>query len=156
MTAKQYMNQYQLIRAERRNLIALRNNLVAEEAQPGGMDYSADRVQASPSDQMADLIVRIQKKAKNIDSRIAYIDKQMTFMEQEVNKLDDAKAKVLLSMRYIEGFDWVQISLELSELFPKSDEEDYSVDYVKGELHSKSLDKMKTLHNLTHSYGKIV
>ena len=143
MRTKEYLLQYQLWKNTRENLLSERNLIVMDEALPSGIDYSADKIQATPVDKMSEIVARIEKRTAEIDRRIISLDTRMEQMRDDINDLDDAVAVRLLWLKYIESQNWYDIAAELG----------YDVVYVRGELHQKSLDifRGKNLQRLTQS-----
>jgi len=151
MTIKEYLLQYQAVEAERINLLAERSLTLVEEALPSGIDYSADRVQTSPSDQMLNRIIRIQRRTKYIDKRIEKIENWQNMVKDQINSLDYGVYKRLLFMKYVESKEWNDIAKELGYWTDASE----SI-YVRGELHSKALIEFQNyLRKLNYKCGKV-
>lgn len=133
--AKAYLKQYDVLKSEKANLIGERRQILYEVALPGSVDYSADRVQTSPSDQMLAKILKIESRSAEIDARLGQIEQQMNTIKYEVNCIPDSVAKRLLHMRYIETYRWNAITEELNDRYHL----DYNENYVRGKLHSGCL-----------------
>jgi len=148
---KTYLMKYDLYRSELKNKRAERKAVEYEEALPGGVDYSKDRIQSSPGDSMFSLYLRIQMRCEELDSRIAWLNEQMRLMEDEVNAVKDAPSKRMLHMRYIEMQGWREICTELSKMYPQFN---YSEEHIRGKLHQRALREFaKEKQKITQRYS---
>lgn len=146
MKPKEYLSRYIRLKSEKSNLLDERSNILIDEAQPQGLDYSSDHVQSSSGDKMFNTHLRIEKRTKEIDERLEIIDLQMNQIIGVINEIEDGTSKRLLYLKYIEGKSWYDIAADLR----------YDSTYVRGQLHQKALKLVETsykfLQNLTFSY----
>lgn len=101
MTAKQYLQQvYRLkvkIRHRQEQLVTLRVSASGFKA----IDYSADKVQASPSDRMADIVGKYADMESEINHLIdEYIYKQ-DYIIKQIEGIQNAQLADILYARYI-------------------------------------------------------
>lgn len=132
MNCKRYLENYQILKAERLNLIEERSLILLDEALPGAIDYAKDRVQTSPDDPMAAMMDRISKRCEYIDKRIEKIDQRMDLIKNQINHVPDADCKRLLWLKYIEDKTWREVAEEIET----SDRHVYR-------LHEKSINLFK-------------
>lgn len=103
MTAKSYLQQIgrmkAMIRQRSQELDALRASNMGYKA----IDYSADRVQTSPTDRMADTVGKYIDMETEIMQMIdAYFEKMHMIIGQ-IQALDDARHIDILYARYVNG-----------------------------------------------------
>lgn len=70
---------------------------------PGGMDYSADRVQSSPSDKLAkvmDKIIPLEKEIEGI--QLAKVE-AIARLSHEIEQIDDDRCRTILDGYYLSG-----------------------------------------------------
>jgi len=125
----EYLRSYKHYWYRQQNYIDEHNKILAEEAQPCGIDYSADRVQTSPEDGMLNKILRIEARTKECDEQIEICSKQMAMILDSIMAVNDGELQRLLYLRYIKFWGWEQIA-EMMQ---------YSLDHTKGRLHGSAL-----------------
>lgn len=129
MSAKDDLRMYKVYHARLQNLRSERNLIVEDEALPGGIDYNADRVQTSPSDQMPARVIRILQRCEEIDQRIERIEDKMQQIRDSINAMNDPDCMRLLWLRYVKDRQWCYIADELH----------VSENYIKGHMHGIAL-----------------
>ena len=102
MTAKTYLSQlYKLemqIRARQEQIQELKVIASGFKA----IDYSADKVQSSPSDRMADMIGRWADMERELSRKVDYYIRRKDRIIEQIYSLDDSKYSRILYSRYVE------------------------------------------------------
>ena len=70
---------------------------------PGGMGYSADRVQASPSDKLAKVMDKIIPLEQEIDGIRAAKVEAIARLSREIEQIDDDRCRTILDGYYLSG-----------------------------------------------------
>lgn len=113
---KQYKRAVQKIKILEKELENLRYS-----AMPGGIDYSKDKIQTTPTnDQMINYVIKVEDLAKSImDLRIKAVELSINIIDY-IASLDNDTYQTILHRRYILLESWEEIASEM----------DYSVQWV--------------------------
>ena len=76
----------------------------------GGIDYSKDTVQTSPSDKMSEIIAKAADKDSEIRSNIGMCEMLQGRMVEEIKKCSDEISRTILINRYLLGMQWQEIA----------------------------------------------
>lgn len=68
------------------------------------------RVQTSPSDKMGDVVARISDTADQLREVEKRASEVLTEILKAIDAVEDEMQKTVLTMRYVEGLDWISIS----------------------------------------------
>lgn len=116
----QYLKQIRRINLKIRQL-NLRRDTLKSCLLPSGIDYSADKIQSTPSDKLADILAEceeIEKKIINTNADKLRLIKELT---AAINTLDDEIERAVLSAYYVDGVSMnkaaVLVGYELSGVY---------------------------------------
>lgn len=130
MTAKEYLRRYrdlnQHIDSKLDEIAHLRE--IATKLSPTATFNQGGDI----SDKVGKTAAKIVDLQNEIDSEITEICRIRSEIEQTIAAVDDADCRLLLSLRYINGYSWRRIAAKMA----------YSEDNVKGYLHQKALRKV--------------
>ncbi|MEY8367560.1 DUF1492 domain-containing protein [Anaerovoracaceae bacterium 42-11] len=136
MEAKQFLEQYQNILTDIRNLEAQKLEL---ENLAMGVTVSADgeRVQSSGrKDRMAELAVKIADAEREIIEQRTQAFYKLREIEEAIKAVPDGRQQQILHMRYVERKKWEEIAVDLG------------IDYRWTlRLHGKALKKIEDFIN---------
>ncbi len=136
MTAKQHLSRYQEINREIDALVEDCDRLrsLAERVGCGQLDGMPKSANPDPSAQFTRAIEQIIAKEAEIDRRIEAMMVVRDEIELTIETVSDATLRTLLRYRYICGWTWEQIAVEMH----------YSYMHVC-RLHGKALGEVKML-----------
>ena len=114
MTARTYLQQMYRLYAKIKQRQEQLEELKAAAAGFRAIDYSADKVQSSPSDRMADVVGRYADLEAEIQNMLEeYFRKQHTILGQ-LDGMHDARYADILYARYVRFESFRQISRDLN------------------------------------------
>ena len=96
------LHEIERLEAEREALLSLLD--------VGGIDYSKDKVQTSPSDKMSEIIAKAADKDSEIRSNIGMCEMLQGRMVEEIKKCSDEISRTILINRYLLGMQWQEIA----------------------------------------------
>ena len=135
MTSKQYLQQIYRLYAQIKQRQEQLATLKAAAAGFRAIDYSADKVQSSPSDRMADVVGRYADLEAEINRLFdAYLEKYHHILSQ-LDGMHDARYADILYARYVRFESLRQISKDLN----------YDYDYCC-RLHGRALKAFEELY----------
>ena len=135
MTAKEYLSQYRKLNSEidslcedLQRLRSLSTRTSSGQYSPGrksGCSQEASFVKVTPK------IIRLENKINRKTDELLIIQAEI---EKAINSVQDGTLCALLRYRYICCLSWEKVAEKLN----------YSVDYVKGNLHGQALKNINT------------
>ena len=96
------LHEIERLEAEREALLSLLD--------VGGIDYSKDKVQTSPSDKMSEIIAKAADKDSEIRSNIGMCEMLQGRMVEEIKKCSDEISRTILINRYLLDMQWQEIA----------------------------------------------
>jgi len=133
MTAKEYLRRYretnQRIDSKLDEIAHLRE--LATKLSPTA-EFSRN---GDISDKVGKTAAKIVDLQQEINAEIDDIRRIRAEIEETIATVDDADCRLLLSLRYINGYSWRRIAAKMA----------YSEDNVKGYLHQKALRKVENI-----------
>lgn len=72
------------------------------------------RVQTSPGDKMGDVVARISDTADQLREVEKRASEVLTEILKAIDAVEDEMQKTVLTMRYVEGLDWITIAERIS------------------------------------------
>ena len=96
------LHEIERLEAEREALLSLLD--------VGGIDYSKDKVQTSPSDKMSEIIAKAADKDSEINSSIVMCEMLQGRMVEEIKKCSDEISRTILINRYLLDMQWQEIA----------------------------------------------
>ena len=107
--AKTFLKQYMALQAQydsiKRDMAKRRECLTSISAPIGG-----DAVQSSSSDRMASVIASIIDSEVDLAETARQIEKTLREILEAIASVPDAMQKTVLTLRYVEGLDWIKVS----------------------------------------------
>ncbi len=82
-------------------------------ALPSGIDYSKDRVQTSPTDQMPEYAAELDEMITMLERKRRELTEVMMEIDKAIAQMDNHDEANILYMRYIQGKYWETISKEM-------------------------------------------
>lgn len=101
MTAKTYLQQIYRLKMKIEQRTQQLEELKASASGYKAIDYSADKVQVSPSDRMADVVGRFADLEETINHLISEYLYKKDFIIMQIQLLDDTRYVDLLYRRYV-------------------------------------------------------
>lgn len=141
MTGREVMNQLREDVKRRAFLRRLRGK-IHMEMDSSGVDYSADRVQASPSDPMFEEACRMLAKLQDIDREIAELTERINRAIDYIRKVTRSRPAEVLMKRYFDGIALNRIAEEVG----------YSYAQIK-RYHAEGLRELDAI--LPKNYGEL-
>jgi len=133
MTAKEYLRRYretnQRIDSKLDEIAHLRE-LATKLSPTAEISRNGDI-----SDKVGKTAAKIVDLQQEINAEIDDIRRIRAEIEETIATVDDADCRLLLSLRYINGYSWRRIAAKMA----------YSEDNVKGYLHQKALRKVENI-----------
>lgn len=80
---------------------------------PSGFDYSKDKVQTSPTDQMPEYAAELDEMITMLEKKRKQLTEVMIRIEKAITQMDNHDEANLLYMRYIQFKYWEDIANEL-------------------------------------------
>ena len=113
MTTKAYLQQIYWLQVKIKHKVEELNTLRAGASGFKGLDYSADKVQATPGDHMAESVGRFVDLEQEINAMIAdYFRRKDTIINQ-IHTLSDVRYVEILYKRYVEFKTFGRIAKEM-------------------------------------------
>ena len=112
MTGREVMNRLREDVKRRAFLRRLRSEIHMEMGN-SGIDYSADRVQASPKDPIFEEACRMMTRLQGIDSEVAMLTERINRAIDYIRKVTRARPADVLMKRYYNGFPLRKIADDL-------------------------------------------
>ena len=113
MTAKTYLQQIYRLKVKIEQRAQQLEELKESASGFKAIDYSADKVQASPSDRMADMVGRFADLEEEINHMIGeYLYKQ-NYIINQIQMLDDVRYIEVLHRRYVQFMPFRAIAKDL-------------------------------------------
>lgn len=107
--AKTFLKQYTALQAQydsiKRDMAKRRECLTSISAPMGG-----DAVQSSSSDRMASVIASIIDSEVDLAETARQIERTLREILDAIASVPDAMQKTVLTLRYVEGLDWIKVS----------------------------------------------
>lgn len=79
----------------------------------GGIDYSVDRVQATPQNKLENAMVKLSERMAYLDRKIAELSVDIDDRLNSIESLDNKKYQEVLYKRYAEYKSFEEISVEM-------------------------------------------
>lgn len=131
MTAKEYLKRYRTLNAyidcKLEEVAQLRE--LSTRISPTAM---FDR-NGNVSDKVGRTAAKIVDLEREIDREVDELVHVRSEIEEVISSVDDADCRLLLAMRYINGYSWRRIAAKMN----------YSVDNVIGYIHRKALHEVE-------------
>lgn len=144
MTAKTYLRQIYFLYIKIRQRQEQLDELKAAASGFRGIDYSADKIQSSPSDRMAEAVGRYADLESDLQQMIdRYIRRKNTIIGQ-IEQLEDARHVEVLYARYV----------RFKPLGAIAEEMGYEYKYLCW-LHGKALKVFETRYIKEHEQSRI-
>ena len=109
MSAKEYLMQIRrlsdLIASNKRRIEELELNIGGIRA----IDYSGDKVQASPNDAMADSIARLVDLQQDVITQTVELQEKKNKILQEIRQIPDTDCVDILTYRYVDCDRWEDV-----------------------------------------------
>lgn len=83
----------------------------------GGIDYSADRVQATPKNKMEEAMVKLSDRMEYLDRKIAELSVEIDDRLSSIEGIDNGNYRDVLYKRYAEYKSFEQISVEMGYVY---------------------------------------
>lgn len=83
----------------------------------GGIDYSADRVQATPKNKMEEAMVKLSDRMEYLDRKIVELSVEIDDRLSSIEGIDNGNYRDILYKRYAEYKSFEQISIELGYVY---------------------------------------
>ena len=114
--AKEYLKE---IRSKRQHLTRLKENRKALhlDVSFGSIDYSADRIQTTPTNKMENAMVKLSERLERIDLTIANLTLDIDDRLNSIESLSDNNYRDILYKRYSEYKTFEQISVEMGYVY---------------------------------------
>lgn len=117
MTAKTYLRQIYFLYVKIRQRQEQLDELKAAASGFRGIDYSADKIQSTPSDRMAEVVGRYADLEAELQRMIdSYIERKNAIISQ-IEQMEDARYAELLYARYVQFKSLTAISDELGYVY---------------------------------------
>lgn len=114
--AKEYLNGIKYRRKQLDRLKERRANLHLDVSF-GGIDYSADRVQATPQNKLENAMIKLSERMAYIDRKIAELSVEVDDRLNSIEKIENGTYRDILYKRYAEYKSFEQISVELGYVY---------------------------------------
>lgn len=133
ISIKQYLEEIKAMRQAIQRLKRRRKNLHLSVSF-GGIDYSADRIQATPKNKMEEAAVRMSERLEKLDAEIARLSIEIDDRIENIESLQNSTYRSILYKRYVEDKSWEKISVEMK----------YSYNYICN-THGKALKALEKM-----------
>ena len=82
---------------------------------PSGIDYTKDRVQSSPSDQMAEYGARLDELSRTYEELCNEYQPAMERVRKYIDdNLEDHRMRLVLDLKYVSGLKWKDVAIQSS------------------------------------------
>ena len=83
----------------------------------GGIDYSADRITATPKNKLEEAAVKLYERLEKIDKTIARLSIEVDDRIESIESLQNENYRDILFKRYVEGKSFEEISVEMRYVY---------------------------------------
>ena len=83
----------------------------------GGIDYSADRIQATPENKLEKAVVKLSERLAYLDRKIATVSVEIDDRISSIEQLTNNTYRDILFKRYVELKTFEEISVELGYVY---------------------------------------
>lgn len=83
----------------------------------GGIDYSADRVQTTPTNKLENAMVKLSERMEYLDGKIAELSIEIDDRLSSIEGIDNGNYRDVLYKRYAEYKSFEQISVEMGYVY---------------------------------------
>lgn len=107
------------IREKRQHIERLRERRAALhlDVSFGGIDYSADRITATPKNKLEEAAVKLYERLEKIDKTIARLSIEVDDRIESIESLQNENYRDILFKRYVEGKSFEEISVEMRYVY---------------------------------------
>lgn len=112
MTAKDYLREIRVKRAQVERFKDRRASLHLDVSF-GGIDYSADRVQATPQNKMENAMIKLSERLEYLDRRIVELSVEIDDRMNSIETIPNGVYRDILYKHYSEYKSFEQISVEM-------------------------------------------